>query len=101
MKQMCHDYLIDQFGDEDVVTEIYNEYVSSLQGKLAEVETALKDGAWVDVDHIAHAIKGNALAAGDNPMAEVAIELRNSAKLSNAEDCRRLVDGLVELSKEL
>ena len=38
MKECCRQYLMEQFGDESVVEEIYNEYVSSRGQKIAECD---------------------------------------------------------------
>ena len=101
MKQCCKDYLMEQFGDEDVVNEIYEEYVKSIREKLPELETALAAENWSTLDPLAHAVKGNALATGDTDVANVAIELRNAAKMSDADIARSLVSKLKELAKEI
>lgn len=101
MKQCCRDYLMDQFGDMDVSQEIYNEYVASMKAKLGEAESALSQGEWMPLDRIAHAIKGNALASGDNDVADTAIALRNAAKLADAADAAALVGKLKNLAQEL
>lgn len=101
MKQCCKDYLMEQFGDEDVVNEIYAEYVKSIHEKLPELDTALTTENWTSLDSLAHAVKGNALAAGDTDSAEVAIALRNAAKMSEKDNARFLVDKLKELAKEI
>ncbi len=85
----------------DVSQEIYSEYVSSMREKLAEAKAALAASAWTQLDRVAHALKGNALAAGDNAVADVAIAIRSAAKLSNAAECARLIDELVKLETEL
>ena len=41
MKQCCKEYLTEQFGDEDVINEIYSEYAKSMQEKIPELEAAL------------------------------------------------------------
>lgn len=101
MKECCKDYLMEQFGDMDVSQEIYNEYVASMKGKLGEAEAALEAESWTQLDRIVHAMKGNALAAGDNAVADVAIAIRSAAKLADAKECARLVAQLKELEKEL
>ena len=101
MKQCCKDYLMEQFGDEDVIKEIYEEYVKSVQEKIPELETALTTENWPALDPLAHALKGNALAAGDSDMAEVAIALRNAAKMSEKDTACFLVDKLKNLAKEI
>ena len=101
MKQCCKDYLMEQFGDEDVVKEIYAEYAKSVQEKLPELEAALAAENWTDLDSLAHAVKGNALATGDTDSANVAISLRTAAKMSDKATSRALLDKLQELAKEI
>ena len=101
MKACCKEYLVEQFGDEDVVNEIYAEYVESMKTKLSETDAARASGDWLQVDRAAHAMKGNALAAGDNAVAEAAIALRNAAKLQNAAEADGLIAQLKELAQEL
>ena len=101
MKQCCKDYLMEQFGDEDVTKEIYAEYVNSVQEKLPELETALTTENWSSLDQLAHAVKGNALAAGDAEMAETAITLRKAAALSDAAEAASLIAKLRELATQL
>lgn len=97
MKDCCKEYLMSQFGDEDVVGEIYNEYVASLGQKLSESEAAIASQDWIALDRAAHALKGNALAAGDEAVANVAIELRNAAKLQKLDESKGLVAKIKEL----
>ena len=101
MKQCCKDYLMEQFGDEDVVREIYAEYVNSMQEKIPQIEVALTAANWSGLDALAHAIKGNALATGDSPAADVAIALRGAAKMSDRETARSLFGKLKGLAEEL
>ena len=90
---------MEQFGDEDVVNEIYSEYVKSLQEKLPELEAALAAENWTALDPLAHAVKGNALATGDTDMANVAIELRIAAKMSEKATATALMAKVRELAK--
>jgi len=101
MKQCCKDYLMEQFGDEDVVNEIYEEYTKSVQEKLAGFEVALTAENWSLLDQLAHAVKGNALATGDTDVANVAIELRNAAKMAEKDTARSLFEKLKVLAQEL
>ena len=101
MKQCCKDYLMEQFGDEDVVKEIYAEYVNSVQEKLPELEAALAAENWSVLDQLAHAVKGNALATGDTEVANVAIELRTAAKMADKESARTLFGKMKELTSVL
>ena len=102
MKQCCADYLNEQFGgDADIVNEIYAEYVSSVTDKAAEAEAALSAGQWDALDKIAHTIKGNALASGDQETANAAIALRSAAKLSDAGEAASLVAKIKDFAAAL
>ena len=102
MKECCRKYLTEQFeGDAEVVDAIYAEYVSSIGTKVAEADAALAAGAWDALDKAAHTIKGNALAAGDQQMADKAIALRNAAKLQNRDEAEQLIAGLKSLAEGL
>ena len=101
MKQCCKDYLMEQFGDEEVVNEIYAEYAKSIQEKLPELEAALTAENWSALDQLAHALKGNALATGDTESANVAISLRAAAKMSEKDNARSLFEKLKELAKDI
>ena len=101
MKQCCRDYLMEQFGDEDVIKDIYEEYVKSIQEKLPEFDAALSAENWQSLDRLAHAVKGNALAAGDTDTADVAIALRSAAKLSEKATADTLLGKLKDLAKGL
>lgn len=101
MKQCCKEYLMEQFGDEDVVNEIYAEYANSIQEKLPEIEAALAAEDWDLLDRLAHAVKGNALAAGDTAISETAIAMRAAAKMSEKNSAASLLTNLKELAKEI
>ena len=92
---------MEQFGDEDVVNEIYAEYVKSIQEKDSEIDAAIAAENWSSLDSLAHAVKGNALAAGDTAIADVAIALRSAAKMSEKDMAASLFGKLRELAKEL
>ena len=102
MKACCKAFLDEQFaGDADVVCEIYVEYVSSIQEKLGEMGKALEKADWEAMDRCAHAVKGNALAVGDQNMADTAIALRGAAKLGDADKAKPLVERMQALAAEL
>ena len=98
MKECCKKYLHEQFGgDADVMSEIYGEYVSSMKAKIGEARTAIAEKQWVQLDRVAHTIKGNSLAAGDEEMANVAIELRGASKQEDEAMSASLIEKLEEL----
>ena len=101
MKQCCKDYLMEQFGDEDVINEIYAEYSKSIYEKISELEAALASENWSAMDQLAHAVKGNALATGDTHVADVAVALRIAAKMSEKDTVCSLFEKLKELAKEI
>ena len=102
MKECCRTHLTEQFGgDADTVESIYAMYVESVGEKLAEAKAALAAGDWGKLDVAAHTVKGNALAAGDTEMSDVAIALRNSAKLQDADDSAKLISRIEKLSATL
>jgi len=101
MKQCCKDYLMEQFGDEDVVNEIYAEYAKSIQEKLPELKAALTEENWSALDKLAHAVKGNALATGDNDVANAAISLRIAAKMAEKDNARSIFEKIRELVKDI
>ena len=101
MKKCCNDFLMEQFGDTSVVNEIYGEYAKSMSEKITEGEAALNSEDWTELEHMAHAVKGNALAVGDNDVANLAIALRNAAKLTDKNESSLLMEKLKELAKEI
>ena len=92
---------MEQFGDEEVVGEIYAEYAKSVREKLSEFDAALASENWSTLDQLAHAVKGNALATGDTEMADVAIALRIAAKMSEKDNASTLIGKLKELAEEI
>lgn len=101
MKQCCKEYLTEQFGDEDVINEIYSEYAKSMQEKIPELEAALTAENWAVLDTLAHAVKGNALATGDNDSANAAIALRIAAKMSNKDEAHSHFEELKKFAAEI
>ena len=101
MKQCCKDYLMEQFGDEEVIGEIYEEYAKSIGEKLPEIDAALAAEDWSSLDKLAHAVKGNALATGDTDTANAAIALRNAAKMSEKNTALSLIEKMKEFAKDI
>ena len=101
MKQCCKEYLTEQFGDEDVINEIYSEYAKSMQEKIPELEAALTAENWAALDTLAHAVKGNALATGDTDSANAAIALRIAAKMSSKEEAHTHFEELKKFAAEI
>ena len=102
MKECCKKYLNEQFGDDaEVVDAIYAEYVTSIGVKMSEADAALAAGAWDPLDKVAHAVKGNSLAAGDQQMADKAIALRSAAKLQERDQAAQLIADMKALAAQL
>ena len=102
MKECCRQYLSKHLGDDmEFVKAVYAEYASTVGGQIAEAEAAAAAGEWSTLDKVAHAIKGNALTAGDQQMADTAIELRNAAKLQDRVQAGRLIADLRALAELL
>lgn len=101
MKACCKAFLDEQFGDDGIVEEIYAEYRVSMGEKLGEIVIAAERKEWEGLDRLAHAVKGNALAVGDQAMADTAIDLRGAAKLGDAGRADECVARMKALSAEL
>lgn len=102
MKPCCKAFLSEQFGgDEDIVAEIYAEYVTSLHAKAQEAADRLAAADWQRLDETAHTIKGNALVAGDTETADAAIALRGASKLGDSAKAGELVARIRELAAQL
>ena len=103
MKECCRQYLNGQVGDDaEVVDAIYAEYVASIGAKPAEADAALAASAWDSLDRVAHTIKGNSLAAGDQQqMADAAVALRSAAKLQERDRAAQHIADMKALAEQL
>ena len=102
MKECCRTHLNEQLGDDtEAVDAIYAEYVTSIGAKMAEADAALAANEWDTLDRVAHTVKGNSLAVGDQQMADTAIALRNAAKLQNRGEVEQLIADLKSLAEQL
>ena len=102
MKECCRTYLNEQLGDDaEAVDAIYAEYVTSIGAKIGEADAALAEGAWDTLDRVAHTVKGNSLAVGDQQMADTAIALRNAAKLQERDQTAQLIADMKALAEQL
>ena len=102
MKASCEKHLGEQFGgDVELMCEIYDEYVRSVAEKREELKEARAASDWTLVDRVAHTLKGNALAAGDQEMADAAIAVRKASALCDAAGAASRVEKMGELSNEL
>lgn len=101
MKECVKNWLTEQFGDaDDVITEVWNEYIGTTTDRIAEARAALAAADFPQLDAIAHKLKGNALMVGDQPSATAAIELRDAAKASAADAAAKAIDALAALDAE-
>ncbi len=102
MKECCRTYLNGQFGDDaEVVGAIYAEYVASIGAQMDAADAAQTEGAWDTLDRVAHTVKGNSLAAGDQQMADVAIALRGAAQSHDRDQAARLIADMKALAEQL
>lgn len=102
MKASCKAFLGEQFGgDEDIVKEIYEEYTASAREKTEELAAVTAKEDWEAVDRVAHTLKGNALVAGDQETADVAIAMRGASILKDRAQADELVARLRALVAEL
>jgi len=102
MKECCKKYMNEQFGDDaEVVNAIYAEYVTSIGAKTAEADAALAECAWDTLDKVAHTVKGNSLAVGDQQMADAAIALRSAAKQQDRAQAAQLIADMKAFAEQL
>ena len=102
MKECCRTYLNEQLGDDaEAVDAIYAEYVTSIGAKMDEADAALAAGAWDTLDRVAHSIKGNSLAVGDQQMGDTAIALRSAAKSQERDQAAQLIANMKALAEQL
>ena len=102
MKECCRAYLNEQIGDDAAVVDaIYAEYVTSIGAKIVEADAALAAGAWDTLDRVAHTVKGNALAVGDQQMGDAAIALRSAAKSQERGQAAQLIADMKAFAEQL
>lgn len=102
MKDSIRKWLTEQFGEEEeLIQGIYLEYVSSSVTKITELEAALTESNWDQVDRIAHTLKGNALMTGDKEIADTAIALRVASKAADMPAARPLAEMLAKMIRDL
>ena len=82
MDKTIINYMKENLGldDMDIIKELYDEYVSTVKGKLAEADTALQDKDFAALARYAHAMKGCALNIGHEAFASIAKELEYLGK---------------------
>ena len=102
MKECCRTYLKEQIGDDAATMDaIYAEYVNSIVAKIGEADAALAAGAWDTLDRVAHTVKGNALAVGDQQMGDAAIALRSAAKSQERGQAAQLIADMKAFAEQL
>ena len=102
MKECCRTYLKEQIGDDAATMDaIYAEYVNSIGAKIGEADAALAAGAWDTLDRVAHTVKGNALAVGDQQMGDAAIALRSAAKSQERGQAAQLIADMKAFAEQL
>ncbi len=102
MRECCRVWLSEQFGgDNAVVNAVYGRYAASIKSKVAEMRPLLTSADWHSLDRAAHAVKGAALSAGDEPLANAAVSLRAAISAADASECERLTAEMAELASLL
>ena len=102
MKECCRTYLNEQIGDDAAAVDaIYAEYVTAIGAKIVEADAALAADAWDTLDRVAHSVKGNSLAVGDQQMADTAIALRSAAKLQGRDQAAQIIADMKALAEQL
>ena len=64
-------------------------------------DAARTEGAWDKLDRVAHTVKGNSLAVGDQQMADAAIALRGAAKSQDRGQAAQLIADMKALAEQL
>ena len=102
MRECCKVWLSGQFGgDAAIVDVVYDKYAASIKSKVAELRPLLKSADWPALDREAHAVKGAALSAGDEPLANAAVSLRAAIAAADAAECERLTAEVEKLASLL
>jgi HPt (histidine-containing phosphotransfer) domain-containing protein len=107
MNKAIVDYMKENLGldDMELIQELYNEYVSTIQERLPSANNALAEKDFPALAKIAHAMKGCALNIGHEPFAVVAKELEYLGKgigpePPTTENCSALLSKLNAIFEE-
>ncbi len=102
MRECCRVWLSGQFGgDNALVDAVYGRYAVSIKAKVAEMRPLLASADWQGLDRAAHAVKGAALSAGDEPLADAAVSLRAAISAADAAERERLTSEIEKLASLL
>ena len=77
MNDAVHSYLLQQVGDEDLLQEIYAEFLTSFRTGLDAFRAAMEDQDQERMRRAAHTLKGNASIVGETAMKQLAIDMEN------------------------
>ena len=77
MNDAVHNYLLKQVGDEDLLQEIYAEFLTSFRTGLDAFRAAMEDQNQERMRRAAHTLKGNASIVGETAMKQLAIDMEN------------------------
>lgn len=77
MNDAVHSYLLQQVGDEDLLQEIYAEFLTSFRTGLDAFRAAMEDQNQERMRRAAHTLKGNASIVGETAMKQLAIDMEN------------------------
>ena len=102
MKASIKTWLTEQIGaDEALLQMLYDEYRTTITTQLAQARTDLAAADFPALDRTAHALKGAALATGDNEMLEPVLALRDAAKASDGAAAATAVEKIAALAAQL
>lgn len=82
-------------GDEDFEQMIIQEFIETSAELLEELQTAVEDGDIIEIQSIAHNLKGCSRNVGAGPFAEVCLAIENQVRSENPE-----VEDLMENLRE-
>ena len=83
MSDAVHSYLLEQVGDEELLQEIYAEFLTSFRIGLDAFRAAMADQDQNRMRHTAHTLKGNASIVGETAMKQLAIDMENGVIAQN------------------
>ncbi|MGN0879982.1 MAG: Hpt domain-containing protein [Oligosphaeraceae bacterium] len=83
MSDAVHNYLLEQVGDEDLLQDIYAEFLTSFRTGLDAFRAAMGDQDQDRMRRTAHTLKGNASIVGETAMKQLAIDMENGVIAQN------------------
>lgn len=85
MNDAVRDYLLQQIGDEELIQEIYAEFLTGFRAGLASFKEAMESCNMEKMRHWAHTLKGNAGIVGEKDLKNLAVQLEDCVKREDQE----------------